>query len=183
MKAKQRSMVTVALLCIALFQVGAAVAWEPYLGFGKGKAEIGDDKYRFYELSVGTPVGSRISVEAFLLAQPLALELTAQDNTFALMSGMRASLTLFNDATFNPMIQASLGQMILGKVDETESHPDIAWHFYSSIATGFELNMFDSFQILILSGYRFAPHEAQLGMQANTLSSPFNSLSFRANLK
>ena len=77
MKAKQRSMVTVALLCIVLFQVGAAVAWEPYLGFGKGKAEIGDDKYRFYELSVGTPVGSRISVEAFLLAQPLALELTA----------------------------------------------------------------------------------------------------------
>jgi hypothetical protein len=46
--------------------------------------------------------------------------------------------------------------------------------FYSSIATGFELN---------LGGYRFAPHEAQPGMQANTLSRAFNSLSFRANLK
>ncbi len=55
--------------------------------------------------------------------------------------------------------------------------------FYSSIATGFELNLFDSFQILILGGYRFAPHEAQPGMQANTLSRAFNSLSFRANLK
>ena len=183
MKAKQRSMVIVALLCIALFQVGAAVAWEPYLGFGKGKAEIEDQKYRFYELSVGTPLGSRVSVEAFLLAQPLALQLTAQDNTFALMSGMRTSLTLFEDATFNPMVQASIGQMILGKIEETESYPDLAWHFYSSMATGFELNIFDSFTILLLSGYRFAPHEAQLGMQANTLSSPFNSVSFRADLR
>jgi hypothetical protein len=55
--------------------------------------------------------------------------------------------------------------------------------FYSSIATGFELNLFDSFQVLILGEYRFAPHEAQPGMQANTLSRAFNSLSFRANLK
>ncbi|NLE16454.1 MAG: hypothetical protein GX626_11360 [Spirochaetales bacterium] len=183
MKAKQRSMVTVALLCIALFQVGAAVAWEPFLGFGKGKAEINDENHRFYELSVGTPLGSRVSVEAFLLAQPLAKELTSEDNAFALMSGMRASLTLFQDATFNPMVQASIGQMILGNIKETESYPDLAWHFYSSIATGFELNLFDSFQILVLGGYRFAPHEAQLGMQANTLSSPFNSVSFRANLR
>jgi hypothetical protein len=62
--------------------------------------------------------------------------------------------------------------MILGKVDETESYPDIAWLFYSSIATGLNSHVRllpdpDPFRV------SFAPHEAQLGMQANTLSSPF----------
>ncbi len=183
MKAKQRSVVVVALLCIALFQLGASVTWEPYLGFGKGKAEINDQKYRFYEVSLGTPLSSRVCVETYLVVQPLAQELTAQENSFALMSGMRTSLTLFADATFNPMVQASMGQMVLGTVEESEAYPDLAWHFYSSIATGFELNMFDSFQVILLSGYRFAPHESTLGMQANALSSPFNSISFRAGLK
>lgn len=182
MKVKQQAIMTIALLCIALSQAGASAAWEPYLGFAKGQAEIEDQNHRFYELSIGTPLGSRVSVETFLLAQPITEELTAQQNVFALMSGVRTSITLFSDATINPMVQASMGQMILGKVEETESYPSLSWHFYSSIAAGFELNFFDSFQILTLSGYRFAPHEATLGMQANILSGPFNSISFRAAL-
>ncbi len=75
---------------------------------------------------LGTPLGSRVSVEAFLPAQPLALELTSEDNTFALMSGMRTSLTLFQDATINLMVQASIGRMLLGKIEETESYLDLA---------------------------------------------------------
>ncbi|AEV28821.1 hypothetical protein SpiGrapes_0996 [Sphaerochaeta pleomorpha str. Grapes] len=190
MKTAQKSIVCLLLLVIALSSVNAAVTWEPYLGFSKGEAKIDGEKIPFFELSLGTPLGSRTTIETFLLAQPLSdfphfsctANITDTDNAFALMTGIKTSLTLFKDATFNPMVQASLGQMIIGNLEPTANYPELSYYFYSSIATGFALNFFESFKILILSGYRFAPHDQVIGLESNALSSKFCSISFRADL-
>ncbi len=190
MKIAQKSLVSLALLVITLSSVGATVAWEPYFGFSKGKSKIEDDRIPYYELSLGTPLGSRVSVESFIMAQPLVkfsensngAYASEMDYAFAIVSGLKTSVTLFKDATFNPMVQASLGQMLIGGAESTENQPDFSWSFYSSIATGVELNLFESFKVLLLSGYRFAPHEQVLGIESNVLSTRFSSVSFRATL-
>ena len=183
-------MICLVLLVITISSVGATVAWEPYLGFSKGEAKVAGERIPFYEIALGDSLGSRTKIETFLLVQPLSdffhgyydVDITETENAFALMNGIKTSLTLFKDATFNPMIQASFGQMLIGNVDATENHPELNWFFYSSLATGFELNIFESFQILFLSGYRFAPHDQVVGLDSNALSSKFNTVSFRANL-
>ena len=190
MKTAQKSLVSLVLLVIIISSVGASVAWEPYFGFSKGKSKIEDDRIPFYELTLGTSIGSRVSVESFIMAQPLSeFPINSSDAynsemeyAFAIISGVKTSLTLFKDATFNPMVQASLGQMLIASAESTENQPDFSWSFYSSIATGFELNLFESFKILILSGYSFAPHNQVIGIESNALSTKFSSISFRANL-
>jgi hypothetical protein len=107
---------------------------------------------------------------------------TTTENPFALMAGIKASMAFFKDATLNPMVQASIGNMILTNTESLESKKDFTLFFFSSIATGFELNIFDSFKILILSGYRFAPHDQVLCIESNLLSSKFSSISFWAHL-
>jgi len=190
MKIAQKCLVSLVLLVVTLSSVGATVAWEPYFGFSKGKSKIEDDRIPFYELSLGTPLSSRVSVESFIMAQPL-LKFSENSNdgytpdmdyAFAIITGVKTSLTHFKDATFNPMVQASFGQMLIASAESTENEPDFTWSFYSSIATGFELNLFEAFKILLLSGYRFAPHEQVLGIESNTLSTKFSSISFRATL-
>lgn len=95
------------------------------------------------------------------------------------MRGIKTGLTLFNDATFNPMVQAGIGQMLIGHFDTAEDKPHFPWFFYSNLATGFEINFFDSFKMLVLSGYRLAPHRQIIGIQNNAFSSTFSAVSFR----
>ena len=103
-------------------------------------------------------------------------------HALAIQSGFRVSLTLFDDATFNPMMQVSAGHIALASQETEDATPNITTYFSSSIASGFELNFFDSFQIILLSGYRYNPHEAILGLGKDALSSHYSSVSFRAML-
>lgn len=55
-----------------LSSVGASVTWEPYLGFSKGNTEIEGKTSPSYELALGTALGSRATIESFLMIQPLS---------------------------------------------------------------------------------------------------------------
>ncbi|NCC13772.1 MAG: hypothetical protein EOM32_10420 [Spirochaetia bacterium] len=185
-----KKLVLLALVCLALSPLSAAVAWQPYLAFGSGDTKIEGKDAPYLELALGTPVGSRINAEAYVSAQPLSgfpyapFEESDTDSVHALavQSGFRVSLTLFDDATFNPMMQVSAGHLAVASQESEESAPNINTYFSSSIASGFELNFFDSFQIILLSGYRYNPHEAVVGLDKDALSSRYSSVSFRATL-
>jgi len=190
MRFTSKTLFLVILVCLALFPLSAAVEWQPYLAFGSGDTKIEGKEAPYLELALGTPLGSRINAEAYVSAQPLSgfpyapFEESDTDSVHALavQSGFRVSLTLFDDATFNPMMQVSAGHLALASQETEDSAPNITTYFSSSIASGFELNFFDSFQIILLSGYRYNPHEAILGLGKDALSSHYSSVSFRAVL-
>ncbi|MHC1692450.1 MAG: hypothetical protein AB9828_05465 [Sphaerochaetaceae bacterium] len=190
MKTVQKYLICLVLMFLSLSSIGATVTWDPYLGFSKGKAKIEEEQLSFYELSLGTSLGSRGAIEVFLIAQPLSENiLNSFDvnnletvSTSVFMTGIKTSLTLFKDAFFNPMIQAGLGQMLITSFESSGDEPDFLWYFYSSVATGFEVDFGDSFKIHLLSGYRFAPHDQVMDTGRNALSSKFSSIDFRVQL-
>jgi len=190
MKTTQKCLVCLILLFISFFSIGASATWEPYLGLGKGKIKVEEERVPFFELSLGASLGSRATIETFLMAQPLSnsphtsfdANITEKENACAMMTGVRASLSLFKDAFLNPMLQAGLGGMMITIAEPAGTQPDLFLSFYSSIATGFEVDFSDAFKILILSGYRFTPHDPVIGIQNDALSSKFSSISFRAIL-
>ena len=190
MKMVQKISMCLALLFLALSSIGAAMTWEPYLGFNKGKAKIEEEKLSFYELSFGTSLGSRGAIELFLIAQPISENfLNSLDmnhsrtvGTTVCMAGIKTSLLLFKDTFVNPMIQVGLGKMIITSIESSDADPDFFWYFYSSIATGFEVNFGDSFKIHLLSGYRLAPHDQVMNIERNALSSKFGSIGFKVQL-
>jgi hypothetical protein len=175
---------------LSFSSIGAAVTWEPYIGFSKGKAKIEEEKLSFYELSFGTSLGSRGSLELFLLAQPISenflnsFDVNGSETvgTSIFMAGVQTSLLLFKDAFVNPMIRAGLGKMMITSIESPDTKPDFFWYFYSSIATGFEVNFSDSFKIQILSGYRFAPHDQVMNIERDALSSTFSSIGFKVQV-
>jgi hypothetical protein len=175
---------------LSFSSIGAAVTWEPYIGFSKGKAKIEGEKLSFYELSFGTSLGSRGSLELFLLAQPISenflnsFDVNGSETvgTSIFMAGVQTSLLLFKDAFVNPMIRAGLGKMMITSIESPDTKPDFFWYFYSSIATGFEVNFSDSFKIQLLSGYRFAPHDQVMNIERDALSSTFSSIGFKVQV-
>lgn len=190
MRTAQKNLICSVLLLLSLSSIGAAVTWEPYLGFNKGRADIEEEKLSSYELSFGTSLGSRGAVELFLIAQPLSESflISSEENnagtvgTSVFMTGIKASLTLFKDAFVNPMIQAGLGQMMITNFESSNTQPSFLWYFYSSVATGFEVDFGGSFKIHLLSGYRLAPHDHVMGITRNALSSRFSSIGVRVQM-
>jgi hypothetical protein len=190
MKTAKFFFICLVLMALTLSSIGAAVTWEPQLSFSKGKAKIEGERLSFYELSLGTSFGSRASMELFLIAQPLSenfvnsfdVNNSETVGTAVFMTGVKTSLTLFKDAFFNPMIQAGLGQMMITSFESSDNQPELYWYFYSSIATGFEINFGDSFKIHLVSGYRFAPHPQLMNIERNALSSKFSSIGFKVRL-
>ncbi|PKL12580.1 MAG: hypothetical protein CVV52_09500 [Spirochaetae bacterium HGW-Spirochaetae-8] len=190
MKTTQKCIVCLILSFVLLSSLGATATWEPYLGLGKGKTKVEGERVPFFELALGTSLGSRATIETFLMAQPLSnfphmsfdADITETESAFAMMTGARVSVSLFKDAFCNPMLQAGLGGMIISRAESTDNQTDLFLYFYSSIATGFEVDFSDSFKILILSGYRFVPHDQVIGIENDALSSRFSSVSFRASL-
>lgn len=190
MKIAQKVFICLVLMFLSFSSIGAAVTWEPYLGFSKGKAKIEEEKLSFYELSFGTSLGSRGSLELFLLAQPISenflnsFDVNGSETvgTSIFMAGVQTSLLLFKDAFVNPMIRAGLGKMMITSSESPDTEPDFFWYFYSSIATGFEVNFSDSFKIQLLSGYRFAPHDQVMNIERDALSSTFSSIGFKVQV-
>ena len=190
MRTALKNLISLSLMFLSLSSIGAAVTWEPYLGINKGRAKIEEEKLSLYELSFGTSLGSRGAIELFLIAQPLSgnflssfdMNNSETVGTSVFMTGIKTSLTLFKDAFFNPMIQIGVGQMMITSFESPETQPDFFWYFYSSIATGFEVDFGDSFKINLLSGYRFAPHKHVMNIERNALSSKFSSIGFRVQL-
>lgn len=190
MKIAQKVFICLVLMFLSFSSIGAAVTWEPYLGFSKGKAKIEEEKLSFYELSFGTSLGSRGSLELFLLAQPISENFLNSFNehgsetigTSIFMAGVQTSLLLFKDTFVNPMIRAGLGKMMITSSESPDTEPDFFWYFYSSIATGFEVNFGDSFKIQLLSGYRFAPHDQVMNIERDALSSTFSSIGFKVQV-
>ena len=190
MKIAQKVFICLVLMFLSFSSIGAAVTWEPYIGFSKGKAKIEEEKLSFYELSFGTSLGSRGSLELFLLAQPISenflnsFDVNGSETvgTSIFMAGVQTSLLLFKDAFVNPMIRAGLGKMMITSIESPDTKPDFFWYFYSSIATGFEVNFSDSFKIQILSGYRFAPHDQVMNIERDALSSTFSSIGFKVQV-
>lgn len=190
MKITKKNLVCLILMGFVLSGIEAAVTWEPYLSFSKGKAKIEEERVPFLGLSLGTTLGTRATVELFLMGQslselpqnPCEATVSKAENPFAIVAGIQASLAFFKDATLNPMVQASIGQMILISAESIEDTKEFTWFFFSSIATGLELDIFDSCKVLILSGYRFAPHDQVMCIESNTLTSKFSSISFRIHL-
>lgn len=190
MKIAQKVFICLVLMFLSFSSIGAAVTWEPYIGFSKGKAKIEEEKLSFYELSFGTSLGSRGSLELFLLAQPISenflnsFDVNGSETvgTSIFMAGVQTSLLLFKDAFVNPMIRAGLGKMMITSIESPDTKPDFFWYFYSSIATGFEVNFSDSFKIQLLSGYRFAPHDQVMNIERDALSSTFSSIGFKVQV-
>jgi hypothetical protein len=190
---KHAKQVTLVLLCLGLSLAGlyASPSKNAYIGFGKGDARIDTEKAPFLELVVGTKLSNRTAVEGFVITQAVSdfpgtsfdLSITETDGVFAVMTGMNASLRLFSEAAFNPMIQAGIGNMVIVNMEDEDKDPILHSYFYSSLATGIELQIFKSVDIAILSGYRFAPHQAVAGMDQYALSSRFSSITFKAQLK
>ncbi|MGE4585311.1 MAG: hypothetical protein AB7C91_11730 [Sphaerochaeta sp.] len=189
MKHTRRLSVCLVVLFLGVASLGAQDFFQPYLGFEKGKAEIKGEQAPYVRLSLGTPLSDRVSVETFLVGQLLSdfpdcgtdLTITEVDSAFALMSGLSATVRLFRDATFNPMAQLSIGNMAVGHAQAEQDFPQLESFFYSSVASGLELHIFKTFTITVLSGYRFAPHEAVVGLSENTLCGPFSSVRFQAD--
>ena len=190
---KHTKQVIMIFLCVGLSITGlfASPTGQPYLGFGKGDARINSEKAPFLELSVGTKLSNRAAVEGFVLTQAISdfpgtsfdLSITETDAVFAVMTGLNASLRLFSEAAFNPMVQAGIGNMVIVNMEEEDEKPILNSYFYSSVATGIEVGIFKAVDITILSGYRFAPHQEVAGIPRYALSSHFSSISFKARLK
>lgn len=190
---KHAKKVTLVLLCLAFSFAGlyASPSNNAYIGFGKGDARINAEKAPFLELVVGTKLSNRTAVEGFVITQAVSdfpgtsfdLSITETDAVFAVMTGLNASLRLFSEAAFNPMIQAGIGNMVIVNMEDEDKDPILHSYFYSSLATGIELQIFKSVDIAILSGYRFAPHQSVAGIDRYALSSPFSSITFKAQLK
>ena len=190
---KHTKHVTLVLLCIGLSitSLYATPSNSAYIGFGKGNARINTEKAPFLELVVGTKLSNRVAVEGFVNAQAISdfpgtsfdLSITETDAVFAVMSGMNASLRLFSQAGFNPIVQAGIGNMVIVNMEDEDEKPILNSYFYSSIATGIEVQIFKSVDIVFLSGYRFAPHKEVAGIPSYALSSPFSSVTFKAQLK
>ena len=182
--------ICLALLILALSDIGAAVTWEPYLGLSKGKAKIEEEKVSFYEFSFGTDLGSRGAIELFIIAQPISENFlnsfgthdSETVGTSVFMAGITTSLSLFKDAFFNPMIQAGFGKMVITSFESSDNQPSFYWYFYSSVATGFEVNFGDSFKIYLFSGFRFALHDQVMNLEKNALSSKFSTIGFTVRL-
>lgn len=165
--------------------------FKSYLGFEHGSSEVDGDEAPYVGLSLGSNVGSRASVEAFALFQVLSnfpgttfdLGITETPSSFALITGVSATLKLFKDSTFNPLVQLGVGNMALGNVDESsEDIPELHNFFYSSVATGLEVNIFEAVSITFIHGYRYAPNNAVIGIAPQALSGDYSSVSFRAIL-
>ncbi|NCC65628.1 MAG: hypothetical protein EOM15_13340 [Spirochaetia bacterium] len=169
------------LLMQATFSFGASERCYPYLTFTKGFMKGEEEKDRFYEVSLGTTLASRTAIETFCLVQQID---TAQsqnsEEQLALTAGLKADVKLFKNATLNPMIVGGIGQMFLLHARSTDQSLQSNLSFYSSLATGFEINIFDTVRIHVLSGYRFCPHRGLGCLERNALSSPFSSISIRA---
>lgn len=173
MQVKTRS---IAVLMLIMF-ITTSLSAQPYLGFSRGKATNDGQKSKFHEISIGTSLGSRVNGEVFMNVQQLGTQ-----GTFAVTSGLKTSVTLFRDATVNPMVEAGVGHLAIGVFDSCDTWPALAWYPYTTIAGGFELNVSDSFSMSILKGYRYAPNEPVYGLKTNQLSGQFTSLGIKAIL-
>lgn len=190
MKIAKKFLIYLVLALLSYSSITAAITWDPYLAFSKGKTKIEEEKLSCYELAAGSSLGSRCAIELSLLVQPVSgnclNSFVAHDSgivgTCVFLTGVKTNITLFKDAFFNPMIQAGLGQMMITSYETPDGQPKFLWNFYGSIATGFEIEFDDSFKIHLISGYRFAPHDQVMDIQVNGLSSKFSSIGFRVKL-
>ncbi|NCC64316.1 MAG: hypothetical protein EOM15_06645 [Spirochaetia bacterium] len=169
------------LLMLATYSLTATTHNNPYLTFTKGNLKGEVNQTRYYEISLGTTVTRHAAVEAFGLVHNLvAREDQDSVDLLSLIAGLKAEVKLFKDATLNPLLQAGIGQMVLLYAQSAEQNLQTDVSFYSSLATGFEINIFDTVRIQVLSGYRFCPHREIGCLKRDTLSSPFSSISIRA---
>ncbi|GEM_PF-1227775 len=167
--------------------------YQPYFVLEKGKASIQNARAPHFGVSTGTRLSSRLSLGAFGSFQLLSdfpesnfgLTITETESAFMLLAGVELTITLFENSGFNPFLEVSVGGASVGYLEGTTcagfDTANLHHYFYSSVATGVELRISRNLHLVFSNGYRYIPHDAVLGLSANTLSGHYSSVALKSS--